>query len=176
VRIPGITGTYSLNFVFILLAVVSLSPAECVVLAGVCAVVQSLWKAAVWPSLVQVLFNGSNVAISAAVSQRIAMAVVGAGSSTTLPVAVAIAAGVYFLINTLLVSVILTMLDGKPFFSIWSRWFSWSLPYYLLGAAIASLIIVSSARIGWNFALFALPVTYLVYCCYRLYIAAGTRP
>jgi hypothetical protein len=66
VRIPGLTGTYSLNFVVMLAAVTELSRAELLIIAIGCAVIQSYWRYSRRPQLLQVAFNTSNLVISAA--------------------------------------------------------------------------------------------------------------
>jgi Ca2+/Na+ antiporter len=83
----------------------------------------------------------------------------------------ALAACVFFLSNTLLISGVLCLLEGKPLNKIWQQCYLWSFPYYLVGSAIAGLVTVSSRAIGWRGALLVLPLMYLVYTFYRLYLA-----
>jgi hypothetical protein len=175
VRVPGITGTYSLNFLFILLSIVALSLGETVTLGCVCALVQTLWKPAVRAPAVHMAFNAGNMAISTAVSYSVAAFAMRSGFGEALPIVLTLAASVYFVVNTLLVSGVLTLVDHKPLFTVWSKWFFWSFPYYLLGAAMAGMISVSTRQVGWHYALLGLPATFLLYSCYRLYIESGTN-
>src|SRR5947199_10826107 len=57
VRLPGITGTMSLNFLFILLGISQLSFSETVLLGAVATIMQCIWKSRTRPSIPQVLFN-----------------------------------------------------------------------------------------------------------------------
>ena len=42
--------------------------------------------------------------------------------------------------------------------------------YYLIGSAIAGLVGVSSRAVGWEVSLLILPLMYLVYLFYRVYL------
>jgi hypothetical protein len=67
---------------------------------------------------------------------------------------------------------------GKPLKNIWQQCYLWSFPYYLVGSAIAGIVTVSSRTIGWEASLLVLPLMYLVYTFYRLYlerVAPGTE-
>src|SRR5713226_1484089 len=57
VRLPGITGTMSLNFLFILMGVSQLSFAETLALGAIATVMQCVWSSRTRPSIPQVLFN-----------------------------------------------------------------------------------------------------------------------
>src|SRR5512133_4333629 len=49
VRLPGITGTMSVLFLFVLAGIVELGLAETVAIGAICVVVQSYWRAKVRP-------------------------------------------------------------------------------------------------------------------------------
>src|SRR5580700_1602339 len=57
VQLPGIDGTMSVNFLFILLGVMELSLSETLVIGCTATVVQSLWQARNRPDPIKVLFN-----------------------------------------------------------------------------------------------------------------------
>src|SRR4029077_12312114 len=59
VRLPGLTGTMSLNFLFILIGVSQLSFSEMLALGAIATVMQCVWKTKTRPSIPQVLFNVS---------------------------------------------------------------------------------------------------------------------
>jgi MASE9 protein len=164
VRLPGMTGTYSLTFLFVLLGVADLRFAETVVIAGVSMIVQCVWGAATRPSPVQVLFN------TAATSVAAALAYLGPrwAGLTSLAVELPLAAAVYFLVNTLLVAGILAQVEQRAFGTVWRDWFRWSLTYYLAGVAVSAVVILSSRHFGWQFSLLLLPLMYLEYLCFRL--------
>src|SRR5271157_127554 len=58
-RIPGLEGTMSPNFVFLLLGMASCRFSEVIVISLAAALVQSFWSAAKRPRLVQVAFSAA---------------------------------------------------------------------------------------------------------------------
>ncbi|MBL8221494.1 MAG: hypothetical protein JNL62_19825, partial [Bryobacterales bacterium] len=57
VRLPGIRGTMSVNFFFLLIAILELSLAEALVIGVMSAFAQTLWKSRSRVKVVQMLFN-----------------------------------------------------------------------------------------------------------------------
>jgi hypothetical protein len=168
VRLPAITGTFSLTFVFVLLGVADFSLSETLAAGGAATLVQCLWNARQKPRLVQVLFNVAAVATSISFTYTLAHSVSGLMWQENLPLMLAFAASFYFAANTVLVAGVLALAGDKPFKAVWSQWFLWSFPYYLVGAAMAGFMSVSSRHVGWHACLLALPLMYLVYYYYRL--------
>ena len=72
VRLPGITGTISANFVVILIAVAMFTFGETVVLACMACLVQCLSRPKSRPRIVQLSFNVAVLALSSGASYRIA--------------------------------------------------------------------------------------------------------
>src|SRR5215471_4087488 len=66
IHLPGISGTISVNFLLILMAVATSSFSETVFLAAAACIVQCLWRSRSRPRLVQVAFNVSALEISSA--------------------------------------------------------------------------------------------------------------
>ena len=64
IKLPGVTGTISPSFVFILVAAGQLSCAETVFIGAGAALVQSLWRPRVQPTRVQTAFNCGTLAIA----------------------------------------------------------------------------------------------------------------
>jgi hypothetical protein len=175
VHLPGITGTISVNFLLILIAVAVFTFAETVLLASVACILQCLWRPKSRPRIVQVSFNVATLAISSGASYRISH--VFAGSSTEhLAVLMTLAASVYFVADTLLVSGVLSLVQGKSLLAVWQQCYLWSFPYYLVGAAVAGLAVATHQSAGWLMSLLILPVMYLVYVFYRICVErAGLR-
>lgn len=167
VRLPGITGTISTNFLFVLIATAMFSLTETVVLASAACLVQCMWKARRRPKPVQVLFNAAVLVLSSGVSYQLSHLFVGA-NSVNLTVLLTVAACLYFTLNTFLVSGVLSLVDQKPLMQVWQQCYLWSFPYYLAGAAIAGLVVASSRTMGWAASLLILPIMYLVYVFYGM--------
>jgi hypothetical protein len=177
VHLPGITGTISVNFVFILVGIAVFSFAETVLLAAAACVIQCLWRSRRRPTVVQVSFNVASLALSSGMSYRVGHAVMGSRESN-LPVLLAVSACLYFASNTLMVSGVLALLEGKSLFHVWQQCYLWAFPYYLVGAGISGWVVAAGRTMGWAMALLIVPTMFLVYVFYRLcvqrLVQAGT--
>jgi hypothetical protein len=58
---------------------------------------------------------------------------------------------------------------------MWRQCYLWSFPYYLAGSVVAAAITFSSRTAGWKPSLLMLPVMYLIYSYYRLYLLDQTE-
>jgi diguanylate cyclase (GGDEF)-like protein/putative nucleotidyltransferase with HDIG domain len=78
---------------------------------------------------------------------------------------------VYFLLNTLGVSVALALLNGQKLFNLWRDNFFWTWPSYFVSASVAVGISAAFKHplIGM-WALLLLPPLYFIYYSYRLYL------
>jgi hypothetical protein len=173
VRLPGLTSTISLNFLFILLGIADCSFTETILMACGAALVQSMWKAKCRP--VQVLFSVPTLTISTGAAYWGSNLVLAAWHTTSLAILLTLGASLFFIFNTALVAMVLTLLEEKPFQRIWRQCHVWSFPYYLVGAAIAGLMSASGRAAGWQPSLLVLPVMYLNFLCYREIVANATR-
>src|SRR5215510_1688760 len=70
VRLPGITGTMSVNFLFVLITIAAFSFSETVILASTACIVQCCWRPRKRPRCIQVLFNMAALAISSGTAYR----------------------------------------------------------------------------------------------------------
>ena len=80
------------------------------------------------------------LAISSGAGYRLSHLFAGR-QSPQLGVLLAVAASFYFTADTLLVSGVLSLVQGKSLFAVWQQCYLWSFPYYLAGAAIAGLAV-----------------------------------
>ena len=178
VRLPGITGTMSVNFLFILIGIADFTLAETLTMGCLAILVQCIWRTRTRAKLIQVVFNIAALAISIAAAYQVSHFAMALARAESLSAMLVLAACVFFLSNTLLVSGVLCLIEGKPLKNIWQQCYLWSFPYYLVGSAIAGIVTVSSRTIGWEASLLVLPLMYLVYTFYRLYlerVAPGTE-
>jgi hypothetical protein len=172
IRLPKIRGTMSINFLFILMGIMELTLVETMVLGGVAALVQCLWRPRRRPTLVQVLFNVSTLVTSIALAYSLSHNLV---QHDNLPVLLAVAVCAYFVANTGMVSLVLCLTEERPLVNVWRQCYLWSFPYYLVGASIAGMVTYSSRTLGWKPSLMILPLMYLVYSYYRVYLSYQTQ-
>jgi len=169
VRLPGVTGTISLNFMFILIAVALFTFSETVLLACGASAVQCLWRSRSKARLVQVSFNVSALAISSGAAYRLSHLLIGS-RETPVALLLAVAASFYFTADTLLVSGVLALVGDKSLFKVWQQCYLWSFPYYLVGAAIAGLAVGTTRSAGSVMSLLILVPMCLVYAFYRILV------
>jgi diguanylate cyclase (GGDEF)-like protein/putative nucleotidyltransferase with HDIG domain len=168
VNLPGITGTMSVNFLFLLLGVLELSFSEAMVIGCAAAVVQCLDRER--PAPVQVLFNVCSTALAIAVTfatYRFSTFHTAVNNPSTL---LFLAACVYFVANTLPVAMVICLTERTSLRKIWAGCYFWSFPYYLVGAGVAGMMSWLHGFTDWQTSLLTLPVVYLIYRSYRLYL------
>src|SRR6201993_4563662 len=168
VNLPGITGTMSVNFLFILLGILELSFAETLALGCAAILTQCFYRDR--PRMVQVVFN--TCATSFAIGLAYCVYHVPIFRAQNNPaVLLAVTAATYFAANTLPVATIISLTEHKSLRRIWADCYFWSFPYYLVGAGVAGLVSWLNHLLEWQTSLLVLPAVYLIYRSYRLYLA-----
>jgi hypothetical protein len=170
IRLPGLKTSISLNFVFILLGVGLFSFSETVLIGLGGALVQSLWKPLHRPKAVQVFFNGACLTVCSAAAFWAAHALPALLGSSSAAAMMTVGACVYVVLNTGMVSLVISLAEGQSLKQLWPQCYEWTFPYFLVGAAVAGL--ASAAGQGSNFGLTLLvvPAMYFVYVYYRMHI------
>jgi diguanylate cyclase (GGDEF)-like protein/putative nucleotidyltransferase with HDIG domain len=166
VNLPGVAGTMSVNFLFLLLAVLELSLSEAMVLGCAAVVVQCLGDR---PIPLQVAFNVCSTALAIAatfIAYHYSLSLYPMGNPTTL---LLLATCVYFVGNTVPLASVISLTECRSLRKIWSDCYFWSFPYYLVGAGVAGMMSWLHGFTDWQTSLLTLPVMYLIYRSYRLY-------
>jgi len=169
VQLPGIDGTMSVNFLFILLGVLELSLPETLVIGCTATLVQSVWQTRKRLDPVKVIFNAGMMANASALTYLTYHWLIGRFGSSK-PVLLMAAALVFFFANTLPISIVISLTEGKSARKVWSECYFWSFPYYLVGAAAVGLVGLVNRTAGWQTSVLVLPLIYWVYRSYRLYL------
>jgi len=168
VNLPGITGTMSVSFLFILLGLLQLSFSETLVLGCVSILVQCLYPDR--PSAIQVTFNLCASALSTALAFAAFQFVTSQHLVESNALALGVAATIYFVANTGSIATVISFTEGKSLKSILVECYFWSFPYYLVGAGIAGAIGWFDQVFNWETSLLIVPVIYLIYRSYGLYL------
>jgi hypothetical protein len=169
IRLPRMQGTFSISFVLALIAIAQMTLTEALVLGVLATLVQCYWRARKRPTLLQVLFNVSTLVVSMVLAFGVLNALRDSGA---LIPGLVMAAVLFFVINSGLVSLVLALLNSQPAISVWRNCHRWAFPYYVGGAAVAGLVTVCSQVCGWRLAFAMLPLMYMLYSCYESWIAA----
>lgn len=171
VRLPGMVGNISTNFVVILFAASEMQWAETMVIAAVAAVVQTYWKARNRPQLVKVAFNVATVILSASAASAACHSLAGLSlGSGALLASVVVSTAVYYGCNTALVSIVLGLVEHKGVADIWANCRFWSMPYHLVGTAATGIMVAGSRTSSFYAALLVLSVMGLVFLAYRAHV------
>ena len=170
VQLPGIDGTMSVNFLFILLGVLELSLPETLVIGCTATLVQSVWQARNRLDPVKVLFNVAGMMANASFLTYMTYHSLVGHFGSNKPILLMLSALVFFFANTLPISIVIALTEGKSSRKVWSECYFWSFPYYLVGAAAVGLVGIVNRSAGWQTSLLVLPLIYWVYRSYRLYL------
>src|SRR5580700_9888102 len=171
IQLPGLDGTMSVNFLFILLSILELNLPETLVLGCTATLAQCLFGTRQKRVPLKIVFNVFSMMANAIVLSYLAyhalQRVLGAG---TLPLLV-VTALIFFVANTAPVAVIISLTEGKPAHKVWAECHFWSFPFYMVGAAVVFAVGFVSKQVGWQTSLLVLPLVYWIYRSYHLYLA-----
>ncbi len=168
VTLPGITGTLSVNFLFILVGIAELSYSEVITL-GAIGMLAQCWNAS-RPSAIQLTFNVCAGSLSTALAYVVYHNSLANALIVNGPLVLCLAASTYFIVNAGCIAVVISFSQGKPLRRILVDCYFWSFPYYLVGAGIAGAIAWFNRAFNWETSLLFVPAIYLIYRSYRLYL------
>jgi hypothetical protein len=169
VKLPGVPVNVSPVFAFILIGIANYSLGEAVIIGCGSTLVQCLWRPAEKSTGRKVVFNLATVAIGVAIAYNPSHFALSQGlreASRMLP----LAAVVFFVVNTGLVSGMLALVEEGPFRGVWKNLTHYLIGYYVAGGVLATLIIIANRLGGWQAGLFITPFLYLAYQYYREYL------
>jgi diguanylate cyclase (GGDEF)-like protein/putative nucleotidyltransferase with HDIG domain len=171
IRLPGIDGTMSVNFLFILLGILELSLPETLLVGCTATLAQCLFGTKQKLVPIKIVFNvlsmmANAIAVSYFAYHRLQQ-VLGAGTLLLLVVT----ALIFFVANTVPVAIVISLTEGKSALKVWSECHFWSFPFYMVGAAVVFAVGLISKQVGWQTSLLVLPLVYWVYRSYHLYLA-----
>jgi hypothetical protein len=168
VRLPGMTSTMSVSFLFVLLGMSALNFSQAVLLGCVSAFVQSFWEAKQPPKPIQIVFNVSSWGISVAAAFTTSHYVNGLRGFRSPVTLLVVAAAIFFASHTALLTTVLSLTGEGSFRKIWRQFVRWSLSYYVVGTVLAAGITLCNRTMGWSASLLMLlPSIYFSHALYR---------
>jgi len=161
IRIPGIDGTMSPNFIFLLLGMVFCRFSEVVVISLAAALVQSLWAAK--PSrLVQVTFSAATLILSAGVAYQSSYFLLGRNAVDSPVTLIILAGSLYLPLNTALIAAVVGLVEGRPVMQVARSCYECVFPYFMGGIVFAGLVSGAFSRSTmWKGAIVLVPVVVL---------------
>ena len=148
VNLPGITGTLSVNFLFILIGVLELSLTETLILGAVSMLAQCLYPEP--PKAMQVTFNVCAGSISTALAYLVYHHPWANLLIDNRPILLGVSATVYFIANAGSIATVISLTERRPLTRILVDCYFWSFPYYLVGAGIAGTIAWLNHTFNWE--------------------------
>ena len=170
IRLPGLQGNVSINFVFVLVSIALFSFGETVLIGLGGALIQSLWRPQKPTMPPQVLFNASCLTVSAAAAYGASHGLLAALHSNSVAALISVGAGVYVVLNTGLVSLVISLAEQRSLKEVWQQCYQWTFPYFLTGAAVAGLASAAAHGNNLGLPLLIIPAMYFVYLYYRMHI------
>ncbi len=170
VTLPAVMGTMSMNFLFVLIGTSELGRSETLVMGCLGMLVQCVLHTKTRPRPVQVSFSVASMACSTAAAWWMYHSAMLRTPWVEAPLRLILAAGVFFVINTLSIALVIALTEAKRVWRVWKDCYFWSFPNYLLGAAVAWIIGAASKSFGWQTSLLLLPVLYAIYRSHTLHV------
>ena len=170
VVLPAIAGSLSVLFIFILFGIVELSLPEALLMGCIATLIQCFWHNKQRPKIHQVLFNLGSMAIAITTTSSAYHSNLLQQSHLDAALTLLVTATVFFAMNTFPVAAAIAITEQKSLRNVWRECYFWSFPYYLLGAGIAGGASAINRHYGWQTALLSVPVVYLIYRSYYLYL------
>ena len=170
VSLPAVTGTMSASFLVILFGILEFSLPETLVVGCVATLIQCLASAKRRPQVIQIVFNVTSLAMAIAATYYAWNSPFFRDHHTDTAVMLLVTALVFFTMNTLPIATVIALTESRSLRRVWKDCYFWSLPYYLFGAAVAGLTSAATHRYGWGAALLVVPLVYLIYKSYNLYV------
>src|SRR5437899_1858125 len=169
VSLPGIKGTISVAYIFVLLSITRFSMPETIVLALAACVTQCLWRPKKQVKIVETAFSAASVAGAAYFSYFLYYALGGAKPTQTASILLLFSTTtVYFLLSTFSIAGAIGLTASLPVFEVWIEGYLWSLRYSLLGASVIALVEIFAAHAGVQLPLVAVPLLYGIYRSFRM--------
>lgn len=172
VKLPGVTGTMSVNLPFILVAIAEMNTAEALVVGCLSTLVQCLPNAGQKFYWTRGIFNFANIALAIGATRLLYNSGALHSAIESHPVLLAVAAAGYFAVNSMPVAIVIALTENKNPLRMWASMFQLSYPYFLASAGIAGVVLTFSTQVGWHVPLVLLPLMLGVFYSYRRYFGA----
>ena len=169
VKVPGISANISPVFAFVLIGIANYSLGEALVIACGSTLVQCMWKPGEKRDTRKIMFNAATVVIAVTIAYNPSHFALSQGLDHA-PRMLPLAALVFFVINTGLVSGMIALVEEEAFRAVWRNLTQYLVWYYVAGGLLATLIIVANRLGGWQAGLFITPFLYLAHQYYREYM------
>jgi diguanylate cyclase (GGDEF)-like protein/putative nucleotidyltransferase with HDIG domain len=170
VNLPGILGTMSVSFLFVLLGIQDLGAGQTMLIGCAGALVQCVWRPKNGFRLVQTVFSVALFAVAIYSAHHFYHWPLALQLTHGTPIALIAASLIYFFLNTAGIAAAIGLSEQKSLVDTWRNCYFWSFPFYLVGASVAWVFSLLSERGHLQSSLLLVPVIYVIYRSYRVYL------
>lgn len=174
VKLPGVTGTMSVNLPFILVAAAEMNTAEALAIGFISTFFQCLARGKKFNGI-QVAFNCSAITLAVAATRLIYAAPSVASAASSPALRLALAAAGYAMVNTVPVAIVIGLTEGVNMLRTWLEMLQLSFPYLVASAGIAGLTLTLTQETGWLVPLAVLPIMAGIFQSYRRFFAVTSE-
>jgi diguanylate cyclase (GGDEF)-like protein/putative nucleotidyltransferase with HDIG domain len=165
-------GRYQpVNLLFVLIGVAHLTRPETIIIGALGLLAHMLSNRDEGVGGLQAAYAASNISLAILGMDYIIRSGVLLRPDSRVPVVLLVAAGLLFLLHELPQTLIGAILDEDRLGTVWRELFTGRLPTYIVCAALASFYTVINKVVGWQVAILAVPVVYLIYRAYALHVS-----
>lgn len=175
IKLPGLSGSMSVNLPFILLAVAEMGLLEALIVGCLSNLTQCLPGAKKKFNVAQAAFNVCTMALAVGATRLIYDSPAIAARVAAHPLQLALAALAFFLVNTIPVAIVIRLTEPRNVVRTWLDMAQLSFPYYLASAGVAGLALTLQGRVDWQLAIAISPLMVAVFYSYRRYFSALTQ-
>jgi diguanylate cyclase (GGDEF)-like protein/putative nucleotidyltransferase with HDIG domain len=169
--LPGLLCTLSMNYVFIIAGLMDLHLRGGLVIAMSSVLAQMFIRAKLRPKWEQALFNVAGIALPVFAANQLLQITLPPTIDRFGIFPVVTASIAYFTVNTLVLAGIIGLTSRRPPHKIWQESYLWTAPQYIVGGMVAGSFHLVNGYLGWLGILCTIPVIYLVYKSYSVYLA-----
>ena len=171
VRLPMVTVTLSVNFLFILVAIARFTLPEALAIAAAATVVQCVWQAKNRPRFIQVAFSTNSICLAVIAAHAVFHGPLLKVLSKNNFLLLALTAAVYFIVNTVLIAGVVALTENKSIYKTWYSTFFWAMQYHLAAAMVAwQILILENKETRWQTPIVLLALVSFVYRQYKIYL------
>jgi putative nucleotidyltransferase with HDIG domain len=171
IKVPGLPARISVSETFVFTCVLLFGTAAATITVALDALIMSAWKHRREP--LKLLFNATEPALSIWIASQLFFVMVGSPvkgnpkDTTDLLIPVLVLSLTYFLLNSSLTAIAVSLQTGNRIVSVWRTHFLWLALNYLGGASVAILIVQHSDTVGIATISIILPLLVITYLTFK---------
>jgi hypothetical protein len=171
VKLPGVSGSMSVNLPFILVAAAEMGHVEALLIGCLSNFVQCLPRDIRKFNWVRTSFNVCTMALAVEATRLVFGASFLSNYMSSRSLRLAIATAGFLLLNTVTVAIVLSLTETKNVVRAWLSICQLSYLYFLASAGVAGVVLTLAVRVGWQVPVLVFPLMVGIFYSYRRYFS-----